>query len=233
MEYNNFLGTEKSIMGSEMNTENKKREWHMGSYHEVTISEGTTNEKRQEVYTAWASTYDKDVLDNGYSGPQIVAMLMFKLRKSNKISVIDIGCGTGLFVQIIVKQSRADGIDLTLDGLDYCDAMLDLAKDKNLYSSLINADMTVPLPVPDNSYDFVIAGGVFVEGHTKPDVIPNITKCLKSGGHAIFTVRQKTFENAEQMYYDAFQKAKCTLIEMPLLHYFGPVHAYYVVLRKL
>lgn len=216
-----------------MDAKNKQLDWHMSKTHEIIISENATKKEKQEAYTAWAPSFDKDVLEKTYTSPQIVATLMFKLRKSTKISVLDIGCGTGLFVPIIVKQSEVDNVELTLHGLDFCDAMLKVAKSKNLYSSLINADITQPLPVPDDCYDFVIAGGVFVEGHAKPDTIPNILKCLKSGGYAIFTVRQKSFENAEQSYYEAFQNANCTLIEMPLLHYLGPVYAYYVVLRKL
>lgn len=219
-------------MSSTTSNPKKNIDWHMSKFHEVVISSRATKEEKRETYAAWAPSFDEDVLKQGYSAPQIVAEKLFGLCNSATVSVLDIGCGTGLFVPVLVDQSKKRAIRLTLDGLDFCDDFLDIARGKGLYSSLISGDFTQPLSLPNESYDFVIAGGVFVEGHTEPNIIPNVLKCLKSGGYAIFTVRQKTFAVAEKDYYSSFSDAQCTLVEMPLLPYLGPLYAYYVILRK-
>lgn len=210
----------------------RPKDWHMSDLHSIIISKHADKDEKCEAYTKWAPSFDADVLEQGYTSPGIVAEKLFRLSESKQVSVLDIGCGTGLLAPAVVEVAKREGLQLHFDGLDYCQAMLDVARKKNVYRDLVRGDITKPMRVPDELYDFLIAGGVFVEGHTGPEVIPNLVTCLKSGGYCIFTVREKTFDNAEAEYRAAFEKADCTLIENQLLHYLGPVHAYYTVLRK-
>lgn len=206
-------------------------DWHMSKLHEVIISDWSKEEKL-DAYATWSHAFDHDVLKQGYTSPEIVAAKVLSLTKGKALSVIDIGCGTGLLVPPLVSLAKQRGFDLNLVGLDFCQQMLDKARPKDLYSTLINADITEPLPVPENSFDFIISGGVFVAGHCGPEVIPNIVCCLKPGGYAVFTIRVQTFADAQKEYLAEFEKANCVLIENEVGHYLGPVNAHYAVLQK-
>lgn len=209
-----------------------KLDWHMSDLHEVIISH-KPKEDKLAAYAAWADAFDEDVLAQGYTSPGIVARKVFALTEAKTVSILDIGCGTGLLAPPFVEMARKSDIALDFVGLDYSQEMLDVAQPKGLYTSLVTADITEPLPFPDGTFDFFVSGGVFVEGHCGPEVLPNIVKVLKLGGYAIFTIRKKTYDNAEDEYLTAFKQAGCEVIENSTDHYLGPVDAYYAVLKKV
>lgn len=210
----------------------KNLDWHMSKWHETIISP-VSKEEKLATYAAWAETFDDDVMAKGYTSPELIAKKIFSLANSTSISVIDIGCGTGLVVPPIIQMASDEDVRLNLVGLDYSKEMLDVAEKKGLYTSLVQADIHEKLPVKEQSFDFLTSGGVFVAGHCGPSAFPNISKCLKIGGYAIITIRKKTFEDAEKEYLRFFEEAGCEIVENPLAHYLGPVEAFHTVLQKV
>lgn len=207
-------------------------DWHMSDKHSVIISPVPKADKLA-VWAAWAAGFDADVLSQGYTSPRILAAKLFARATSKTLSILDLGCGTGLVAPPFVETARADGITLQFVGLDYSQEMLDVAEAKALYTSVVKADLTEPLPFPDASFDFFVAGGLFVAGHCGPEVLPNLAKVLKVGGYALFTIRTKTYDDAEEQYLKEYQKAGFELVENSIAHYLGPIDAYYAILKKV
>lgn len=219
-------------MSSTTSTSEKPKDWVLCDLHKITVCKNATREERLDAYTAWASSFDADMEKLNHETPQIIAKRLFSLTNSDKVAVLDVGCGTGLLAPAILEMAKRQDVELRFDGIDFCGAMLDKARSKQLYSDLFNGDITQPLPMPDETYDFWIGGGVFADGHCEPNIIPNLSRCLKRGGYCIFTVRQKTFADAEKEYMSAFEEAQCELIEKPLMGYCNSFQAHYVVLQK-
>lgn len=100
------------------------------------------------------------------------------------LSVLDIGCGTGLTGQAIYQLFSI------IDGVDLSEKMLGVAAEKNVYSNLKNANYQEYLATCDKSYNVVTASDVLIyEGDLK-DTLLFVRKALKNEGHFIFTVEK-------------------------------------------
>jgi len=143
-----------------------------------------------ELYRDWASTYDKTMVDGlTYSAPQNIADLL-KENVLDKTSLIaDIGCGTGL-----TGQAAFDLGYKNLIGLDFCDEMLEQAAKRNIYQSLLNADLTQTLDIETGRYDIAISSGIFTYGHLDASCLDEIFRIIKSKGLFICVVRLQVWE---------------------------------------
>lgn len=110
--------------------------------------------------------------------------------------------------------------------------MLREAEQKGLYDRLVLGDIHEELEVGDESFDVFIACGVFVSGHVEPEAVGNVSKCIKTGGLGVITVRCTTFERRKQRFEEAFAAAGLQVVEDRVRMYLGDVEAHYIVLRK-
>jgi SAM-dependent methyltransferase len=99
-----------------------------------------------EGYAAWAETYEATVLD------LMDIRLLERLATvpwSSARRVLDLACGTGRCGAWL--KGRGVG---AVDGVDLTTAMLERARAKGVYSSLMVGDVTA-LDLPDGGYDLV------------------------------------------------------------------------------
>ncbi len=75
--------------------------------------------------------------------------------------------------------------------------MLQKAKEKQDYRSLIQADLTKPLYLDSHLYDAIISVGIFTLGHVGPDAFSELIRITKPGGIICFTVRQEAWVEHE------------------------------------
>jgi predicted TPR repeat methyltransferase len=128
------------------------------------------------AYDAWAPIYEKSVVDIGYKGPEIFAERFVQnleqenshLHEKDLLSVLDIGCGTGLIVDAILKTSKMVG-RYVFTGADIHQGMLKYAEDKGTYQDLQKIDLNNASL--DGKYDVIISSGTFIEGHVKLEKI--------------------------------------------------------------
>lgn len=106
-------------------------------------------------YDKW-KTYDRDLVGDGYQAPQIIVQMLAPFLK-NGARVVDLGCGSGLTGMYLRKKKR----NCILTGTDISRGMLDQAKKKKVYHSLIEADLLKKLPFKDNSFEASMCVGVF------------------------------------------------------------------------
>lgn len=146
-------------------------------------------EEIRQLYADWAGTYEADTLDGmGYVGPAIAAEALAKaLPKTGR--VLDAGCGTGLAGLELAKHSAVQ-----IDGVDLSAEMLKKAAEKNVYTSLGEADLTRPLDMPENSYDGVISVGVFTLGHVPPQSLEHLARVAKPGAPIVVTVHEGVWD---------------------------------------
>lgn len=100
------------------------------------------------------------------------------LKNIPRTKMLELGCGTGHWTNFFVNL----GYEVT--ATDISDAMLQIAKQKNLNANFIKADSS-KIPFEDNSFDIIssITMLEFVEEQDK--VLEEIHRVLKPGGYFI------------------------------------------------
>ena len=144
----------------------------------------------ENIYKNWASDYENDVINlAGYVGHLITSNLLLEYLNNAEAKVLDAGCGTGLVGEILYKNNFHN-----IEGIDFSQEMLDIAKQKQLYKSLKLVDLTKKLDYEDDFFDAVICAGTFTCGHVGPEALYEMVRITKEGGLICFTVRKQEWE---------------------------------------
>ncbi|MDH3705212.1 MAG: methyltransferase domain-containing protein [Acidimicrobiia bacterium] len=137
-----------------------------------------TPDQVEQHYREWATTYEQELLDNGYASPARCARALAATVADRSAPLLDAGCGTGLS-----GLALRDAGFTTIDGYDFSPEMLALAADKtSVYRSLGTVDLSRPLPVEAGSYANACAAGVVHPGHAPVEAIGFVIDVLPTGG---------------------------------------------------
>ena len=143
-------------------------------------------EANRSLYARWAATYEVDfIAESGYRYHERVAAVFVEHCLpvvGVDEAVADVGCGTGVVGQALVRHQR-----VIVDGLDISPEMLQQAAGKvhdgePVYRQLLEADLTQSLTIEPGSYAGLISVGTFTHGHLGPDVLDGLLAIVRSGG---------------------------------------------------
>jgi SAM-dependent methyltransferase len=132
-------------------------------------------------YDSIASVYDADGWD--WLGPAMIAAVALRLVPL-EAQVLDAGAGTG---QLGVSLREAGYV--SVDAFDLSPGMLAVAAGRGVYRELREGRLGEPLGYPDDTFDAIVASGVFTTGHAPPAGLRELVRITRSGGHVIFTLR--------------------------------------------
>jgi len=150
-----------------------------------------TPEDSINLYRSWASTYDSDFAkQNDYRSPLEIAKYFDKYSNNKDTPILDVGAGTGLIGEFLNASSRE------INAIDISPEMLNIARLKNCYSKIIEADLTERLMINDNHYGAIVSAGTFTHGHVGPDVLDELLRVTRSGGLFVFTIHYKLYKKA-------------------------------------
>lgn len=149
-----------------------------------------TPEDVKALYQDWSKSYDAEVTENGYASPRRAAEALAGVTEDRAMPVLDLGCGTGISGEAL----RAVGFG-TIDGSDFSEPMLEAARAKGLYRTLIPADVAEPLPFADGAYGAIAAVGVFSPAHAPPETIDAVMAKLSPGGLFVFSINDHALED--------------------------------------
>jgi SAM-dependent methyltransferase len=160
-------------------------------------------EELASAYANWSVDYDRETIAAGYCLPFVIAGWVARHVPVGDGPLLDAGCGTGLSGPYL----RALGYD-AIEGLDFSEEMLDLARLRNAYGRLKRATLGNTLPWPDSYFAAFLSTGVFTEGHAPASSLEELVRITRSGGHAIFTVRDRVLdEGGFRAVFDRLEKA--------------------------
>jgi len=143
------------------------------------------------LYRSWASTYDSDFAkQNDYRSPLEIAKYFDKYSNNKDTPILDVGAGTGLIGEFLNASSRE------INAIDISPEMLNIARLKNCYSKIIEADLTERLMINDNHYGAIVSAGTFTHGHVGPDILDELLRVTRSGGLFVFTIHYKLYKKA-------------------------------------
>ena len=142
-----------------------------------------------KLYKKWAQTYDEEfAFNSNYLSPKKISNFFKEYSNKNDTPILDVGAGTGLVGEILNNKNKHEII-----GIDISPEMLDQAKLKGCYSSLIVADITKKIPLNNNSIGAVVSAGTFTHGHVGASALDELLRITKPGGLFVLSINSKIF----------------------------------------
>ncbi|KAI0559631.1 methyltransferase family protein [Gracilaria domingensis] len=189
-------------------------------------------------YDSWAPVYEQDLETDNVCWWNIATTKLFNVIKANhhrlnEPVVVDAGCGTGTAGVLIRKLTDDFALPIKLIGYDYSQGMLDEARKKNVYHELFLGDFFGEVPIEDESADYLICAGVFLDGHVGPEAMLKILSHLKRGGFGVITIRITSYEAKKAEYESLIKEGGCVIIDLAIDNYLGEVKAAYVTVQKV
>ena len=137
----------------------------------------------ERLFDGYASKFDQSLTGTlEYNIPKELAEIIKTNQFIGSIgSVLDFGCGTGL-LGVELKQYCNN-----LEGIDLSNAMLDQAREKNIYNRLIHGDILEHLSTADLDFDYFLAADVFIYVGELKDVFRLIKSRNKRKGRLAFS----------------------------------------------
>lgn len=146
-----------------------------------------TPEDNLRLYRAWADTYDAEfVTATSYRFPEVVTRTY--LGAGGGWPCLDVGCGTGALAERFPRGAVIDGLDLSPE-------MLAVAGQKGLYRNLIEANLKLPLALPDATYAGLVSSGTFTHGHVGAEPLPELVRVMAPGAVGVISVRPKVWDD--------------------------------------
>ena len=157
----------------------------------------------KQYYDRWSFSYNRDVANEEYCGPNYIAAYFDLLPKQESsilsghdldIEILDAGCGTGLVGAALHRQGYQN-----IDGLDLSHGMVEKASKTQAYRTLTGGcDMTEPIETyPDNRYNAAISCGVFTLGHVPPTALEEMIRITKPGGLVVVSTRKSYYDSTD------------------------------------
>ena len=134
-------------------------------------------------YARFASRYETAMAENGYVTPARCAAALAEIGADFGVPVLDLGCGSGLSGMAL----HTEGFQ-TIDGTDFSEEMLALAREKGIYRDLWQADLSQPAQDRAASYMAIVAAGVLNPAHVPAEAIDHILEMLQPGGLFVFSL---------------------------------------------
>ena len=143
-----------------------------------------------EIYDCWASDYDRHVQEFGYRIPGATMGMVGRHIPHEQGAILDAGAGTGIIGESLKTLNYGD-----VTALDLSRGMLDIARQKGIYDSYVQAALGGPLDFPDDHFMAVVSAGTFTEGHAPPASFDELIRITRPGGCLVFTVLVKVYES--------------------------------------
>lgn len=141
------------------------------------------------LFDQFAGCFDSTLERLGYRGPDLLAQVLQDLPvPPGREMVLDAGCGTGLCGPVL--RSRA----YNLTGIDLSPAMLKIARQREVYDELIEAELGTFLQRCPGGYDLIAATDVLCYFGDLGEILPALAQALRPAGHVLFTLEAMTEE---------------------------------------
>jgi len=142
------------------------------------------------LFDRHAGTFDEHLTRQlHYRAPQLLLDAVNAAGPGQNLSILDLGCGTGLCGALFRPMAA------NLIGVDLSPGMLAVARQRNLYDRLDESDIIVALRGAVASFDLVLAGDVLCYLGDLTEVFQAAFAALHPGGLFAFSLESQEGEN--------------------------------------
>ncbi|WMS44082.1 tetratricopeptide repeat protein [Acuticoccus sp. MNP-M23] len=168
--------------------------------HHLAALEGRVPERAsdayvEDVFDKFAASFDSKLEMLEYRAPELVRDSLAAMVGDRRVSVLDVGCGTGLVGPLI--QGRVGH----LTGIDLSGKMLAKAKTRGVYDALEKAEFIAYLGAVERGFGAIIAADSLCYVGPMDAFSANALAALEPGGVMIGTFEADDDENAVTLGY--------------------------------
>jgi predicted TPR repeat methyltransferase len=156
------------------------------------VPERASNGFVERTFDSFAASFESKLARLSYRAPALIAAMLedYGLERSHRLDVLDAGCGTGLCGAMVAPFARR------LVGVDLSQGMLEHAKSKNIYHSLVKADLTQYLSDHGETFDLIVSADALVYFGDLKAVIAAFAEALRPNGLLVFTLEHASGDSA-------------------------------------
>jgi predicted TPR repeat methyltransferase len=165
----------------------------------------------REMFDDVADTFDAMMVGGlSYCGHTHVRDLAGRvLPRGSGWRILDLGCGTGLVGEAFKDMARSG----RLDGLDLAPRMIETARARGIYDSLILGDLETVLAAPGPAYDLIVSADTMIYLGDLAPAFSGVANRLEKGGYYLFACEAKTGTGWAFTASNRFAHSKCYLRE--------------------
>jgi predicted TPR repeat methyltransferase len=150
----------------------------------------------ERTFDSFAASFESKLEQLSYRAPALVAAMLEQsgLEPSKRLDVLDAGCGTGLCGPLVSPYARR------LAGVDLSNGMLDHAKEKNVYDTLVKTELTEYLRDNSEAFDVIVSADTLVYFGDLESVLAAAAGALRPNGLFVFTLEHAIAGGADVDY---------------------------------
>ena len=160
---------------------------NVGKTYEV-----NTPEQQQALYDDWATNYEAELCAMGYRIPAAIAAVFTRFVAADTQPILDAGCGAGIQAEPLALLGYGPIV-----GIDLSDGMMAIAREKNLYSELHQAELGTRLDFADDQFGAVLSAGTITPKHAPPESFEELIRVSRKGAHIVFSMRDDPAQEPE------------------------------------
>ncbi len=138
----------------------------------------------KERFSKKLDSYDKNAIIQRHMAERLVKLIDFsKVNSGSKISVLELGCGTGFLTQLVAESVQFENYT-ALDIVPECESFI-----KNINKDIIfvSSDIEYYTNNLKSKYDLIVSNAVFQWLDNMPSVINGLAEKLKPNGQFVFS----------------------------------------------
>ena len=138
----------------------------------------------QATFDSFAASFEAKLATLSYRAPALVAAMLEDagLAPSQRLDVLDAGCGTGLCGVLVAPFARR------LVGVDLSDGMLAHARAKTVYHALVRAELTEYAGDNAEAFDLIVSADTLVYFGELEGIVAALARALRPRGLLVFTL---------------------------------------------
>ena len=155
------------------------------------LRKGIGNSKDVEIfYDKWSNSYDQTLYNWNYKAPKQSVNILKKFIKKKPRYLLDLACGTGLFVEEYLKTYP----NCICDGSDISKKILNISKENGKYRSLYKKSFEKKIKII-NKYNIVSLIGAMTYCENHQSLFNLVSYYLDTKGYFIFTQREDLWKD--------------------------------------
>jgi predicted TPR repeat methyltransferase len=152
----------------------------------------------EATFDSFAASFESKLERLSYRAPRLVAAVIEDSAgaPARQFDVLDAGCGTGLCGPLVAPYARS------LTGVDLSEKMLAQAREKQVYDTVVQMELTAYLRSRPAAFDAIVSADTLVYFGDLDDAMAAAAEALRPGGMIVFTLERAVADSASDFHLE-------------------------------